>query len=113
MQGAIPDWFPDEKKSEEDSQIKKGEILKNYDRTSKDFLAMESADTKDNFAPAMKMEDTLIEEPVKVEVVVSVIDEVMKDEDDRYDGNPTCDDPEIAEPELALTGEMDIGGLDH
>ena len=104
-------WFSDEK-SEVDSQIKEGEISKNYDQTSKDVLAMENADTKNNFAPAMKMEDALIEDPVKVEVVVSAIDEVMKDKDDRYDGNPTREHPEI-EPQLALTGEMDIGGLDH
>ena len=108
MQGAIPDWFPDEKKSEVDSQIKKGEILKNYDRTSKDVLAMESADSKEDFVPTMKMEDAHIEESVKAEAT----DEVIEDEDDRCDGSPTREHPEI-EPELDLTGEMDIGGLDH
>ena len=84
--------------------------MKNYDRTSKDVLAMESADSKEDFVPTMKMEDAHIEDPVKVEVVVSATDEVIKDEDDRCDG--TWDETEI-EPELALTVEMDIGGLDH
>ena len=56
--------------------MKESEILKNYDRTSKDVLAMESADTKDNVVPTMKMEDAHIEEPVKAEVG-SAIDEVI------------------------------------
>ena len=92
--------------------MKESEILKNYDRTSKDVLAMESADTKDNVVPTMKMEDAHIEEPVKAEVGSAIDEVIIKNEDDRYIGNPTWDDPEI-EPELALTVEMDIGGLDH
>ena len=86
--------------------------MKNYDRTSKDVLAMESADSKEDFVPTMKMEDAHIEEPVKAEVVSAIDEVIIKNEDDRYIGNPTWDDPEI-EPELALTVEMDIGGLDH
>ena len=86
--------------------------MKNYGQTSKDVLAMESAESKEDFVPTVKMEDAHIEDPVKVEVVVSAMDEVMKDEDDRCDGSPTWDETEI-EPELALTVEMDIGGLDH
>ena len=86
--------------------------MKNYDRTSKDVLAMESAESKEDFVPTVKMEDAHIEDPVKVEVVVSATDKVIKDEDDRCDGSPTWDETEI-EPELALTVEMDIGGLDH
>ena len=88
--------------------MKESEILKNYDRTSKDVLAMESADSKEDSVPTMNMEDSHIEESVQAEATC----EVIKDEDDRCDGSPTRELPEI-EPELDLTGEMDIGGLDH